>query len=268
MLTLFSRRLWRGLQTPPPNHWTRSAARPRSSDQTALVLAFALSALMLISGIILSVMVVFRAADRIARARETGTFDLLAVTPGGSFGASWAIFTASLHNGLTLPTLRRLRLNALRAVFIIGLLTLLPLFVTALESGDSTLLIDAWSWLLFYAFVLPMMYFDHIYAVVSGGLIGTLLPDYIRSEARVVAIVAGVLLHLTGYTVAALTGALILPVVYESLGIAGWLADLIRVALALAVFVLAHEAVALLLYRAAQLRLNHLEIIPPVTPAP
>jgi hypothetical protein len=41
--------------------------------------------------------------------------------------------------------------------------------------------------------------------------------------------------HLTGYTVAALTGALILPVVYESLGIAGWLADLIRVALALAV---------------------------------
>src|SRR5690606_7907405 len=152
--------------------------------------------------------------------------------------------------------------------FLIGLLTLLPLFVTALESSDTTLLNDVWSWLLFYAFVLPMMYFDHIYAVVSGGLIGTLLPDYIRSEARVVAIVAGVLLHLTGYTVAALTGALILPVVYASPGIAGWLADLIRVVLALAVFVLAHEAAALLLYRATQLRLNHLEIIPPVTPAP
>src|SRR5690606_41116732 len=67
-------------------------------DQTALVQAFALSALMLISGIILSVIVVFRAADRIARARETGAFDLLAVTPGGSFGASWAIFTASLRS--------------------------------------------------------------------------------------------------------------------------------------------------------------------------
>lgn len=263
-----SRDLWRELQTPPARHWRHAHSETRRGDQKALVLAFALAALALISGVILSVIVVYRATDRLARVRENDIFDLLAVTPDGSLGASWAIFTASLHTGLTLRTLNRMRWTAFCTVLAVGFATLLPLFASAQESGIDLTLTEGWSWLLFYIFLLPMMVFDHIYAVISGGLLSVLLPDYVRGEARIAAIFAGVSLHLSGYMIAALTGALILPVIYESLGLSGWLADLSRPPLALVVFVLFHEAVALLLYRAAQVRLNGPDISRGLLPDP
>ncbi len=251
-----SRDLWRELQRPPARHWGQPVER---KDQNALVLAFALSALALISGVILSVLVVYRATDRIARARENDIFDLLAVTPAGGLGASWALFAASLHSGLTLRTLNRMRRNAVLLVLGVGIVTLLPMFTSAQVAGSDILLTEAWSWLLFYLFLLPMMIFDHLYAVISGGLLSVLLPDYVRGEARIAALFAGVSLHLSGYMIAALTGALMLPVVYETMNVSGWLADLSRPLLALAVFVLFHEATVLLLDRVAQIRLNGLE---------
>jgi hypothetical protein len=256
-IIFLSRRLWRDLQNPPPRHWAHSDA-PRRED-TGLVLAFALSALALVSGVILSAIVIYRAANRIARARENDTFDLLAVTPEGGFGASWYIFASAVHYGLTLRTLNRMRWNALRLVLVAGLVTLLPLGLTALDQGDELLLNEAWSWLMFYAFLLPMMFFDYRYAVISGGLLSVLMPSLLKAESRAAALLAGTALHLGGYMAAALTGALMLPVVYEALGIAGWLADLSRPLMALGVFVLVHEAAALLLYRAAQTRLNGLD---------
>lgn len=254
---LTSQQLWQDLQDPPPRHWARSDG-PKS-EQTALVLTFALSALALISGVILSTMVVYATADRGARARENGTFDLLAVIPAGGFGASWAIFGGYLHYSLTLRTLRRMRVNAVRAVVVVGVVTLLPVLIPALEQGNTALVREGWSWLLFFIFLVPMMLFDYQYAVVSGGLIGILAPTYTGIDARVAAIFTAVMLHLTGYLIAAVTGALMLPVVYESLAISGWLADLSRPVLALLVFILYHEAGVLLLYRTAQERLNGLD---------
>jgi hypothetical protein len=259
MIPLLSRRLWQDLQTQTPAYWADRRAPARKSEQTSLVLAFALSALALISGVVLSALVIYRAADRISRAYENDTMDLLAVTPGGAFGASWALFASSLHYGLTLRTLNRMRWNALRAVLVVGLVTLLPLLVTAAQTSDADTLAEVWSWALFYLFLLPMMYLDHRYAVVSGGLISVLVPGLVRAEGRVAALVAGAVLHLTAYLIAAVTGALMLPVAYNALNIAGWLADLTRIGLALAVFVLVHEAAMLLLYRAAQEHLTGLE---------
>jgi hypothetical protein len=99
---------------------------------------------------------------------------------------------------------------------------------------------------------------------VSGGLLSIVIAEVIRTDARIAAIFAGVALHLTAYLAAAATGALMLPAVYQALGLSGGLADLSRVLLALAVFVLVHEAAALLLYRAAQNRLNGLDEFQPL----
>lgn len=249
-----SRELWRDLQTPPPRHWAHAA--PTRREDTVLVLAFALAALALISGVLLSSIVIYRAADRIARARENDTFDLLSVIPDGGFGASWYIFASSVHYGLSLRTLNRMRWSAVLLVGVVGLVTLLA---TALNQSDVRLLNEAWSWLLFYVFLLPMMIFDCRYAVLSGGLISMLMPALLKTESRAAALLTGAVLHLAGYAAAALTGALILPVIYETLGLSGWLADLSRPLLALVVFVLLHEAATLLLYRGAHARLNGFE---------
>jgi hypothetical protein len=110
-----------------------------------------------------------------------------------------------------------------------------------------------------------MMYFDHVYAVISGGLMSVLIPAYLRSDSRAAALFAGVALHLSGYLIAVISGAIMLPTAYEALGIFGWLADLTRPLVALAVFVLIHEAAALLLYRAAQARLNDMDTLAPLS---
>jgi hypothetical protein len=217
---------------------------------------FALAAIALISGVLLSVLIVYRATDRIARDYENATFDLLAVTPPGGFGVSWARFTGFIHYGMTLSLLNRMRWLTIGLIFLTGVFTLLTLFVPAVNNGDQQAMNEAWSWLLFYAFLLPMMYFDTRYAVVSGGLLSILVPTYNSGDARVMSIFAGAALHLSGYLLAALTGGLILPTIYQSLGIMGWLADLSRPVLALVLFVLLHESAVLLLFRAVQERLN------------
>jgi hypothetical protein len=253
----FSRQLWRSIQIAPPPHWAgMQRQESRRSDRLSLLLMFALAAVALISGVMLSVLVVFRATDRIARDHENATFDLLAVTPPGGLGAAWARFTGFLHYDLTLMTVHRLRWLALGVLFVTGAFTLLTVWTHALATGDPAAQVEAWSWLLFYLFLLPMTYFDHIYAVVTGGLLSTLVPTFNTGDARVAVIFAVVGVHFTSYLIAALAGALILPTIYQSIGLTGWLADLTRPLLALVLFVLVHEAVVLLLYRQAQARLN------------
>ncbi len=251
-----SQDLWRAVQVAPSRHWARAAQAVRRADQRTFLLMFALAAIALISGVLMSVIVVYRATDRIARDHENETFDLLAVTPPGGFGVSWSRFTGFIHYDLTLKLLSRMRWVAIGLVALIAGFTLLTLYVPALETGDQQALAEAWSWLLFYAFLLPMMYFDTRYAVVSGGLLSILVPTYNSGDARVMVIFAGVTLHLSGYLLAALTGGLILPTIYQSMGITGWLADLSRPLLALLLFVLLHESAVLLLFRAVQERLN------------
>jgi hypothetical protein len=251
-----SQQLWRAAHIAPPRHWARASQQIQRSEQRTFLLMFALASIALMSGVVMSVMIVFRATDCIARDHENATFDLLAVTPAGGFGASWARFTAFIHYGLTWPLLNRMRWLALALIFLTGVLTLLTLGVPALETGDPQALTEAWSWLLFYTFLLPMIVFDARYAVVAGGLLSILVPTYNSGDARVVVIFAGVALHLMAYLLAALTGALILPTIYQTMGVAGWLADLSRPTLALVLFVLLHESAVLLLFRAAQDRLN------------
>jgi hypothetical protein len=251
-----SQQLWRAARIAPPSHWARASKPILRSEQRTFLLMFALASIALISGVLMSVLIVYRATDRIARDHENAMFDLLAVTPAGGFGASWARFTAFIHYGLTLPLLNRMRWLALSLIFLTGVFTLLTLYVPALETGNPQAVAEAWSWLLFYVFLLPMMVFDTRYAVVSGGLLSILVPTYNSGDARVTVIFAGITLHLTGYLLAALTGALILPTIYQTMGVMGWLADLSRPVMALTLFVLLHESAVLLLFRAAQDRLN------------
>ena len=249
-----SRWLWQALRRPPRSHWKRGHAR--RYDSGAFLVTFVLSALALISGIILSVLIVSRAVDAIARDYEKDRFDLLAVTPPGGLGASWARLMSFLHFELTLKALDRLRYSALATMLVIALLTTFTLLVPALQHDDSVAQAEAWQWALFYVFLLPMMYFDYFYAVISGGLISIIVPTTHNPDARVIAIVAAVVLHISGYLVAALTGALMLPAIYSATGLQGWAADLSRALGALVMFVLFHEALALLLYRTAQEQLN------------
>jgi hypothetical protein len=249
-----SRLLWRTLRSPSPVYWQRDPTG--RYDSGALLVAFVLSGLALISGIILSVLIVSRAADMVAREYENDRFDLLAVTPPGGLGLSWARVRSFLHGELTLKTLDRLRYWALAVVLVIALFTTATLLVPALQRDDAAALTEAGNWLLFYVFLMPMMYFDYIYAAVSGSLISILVPTLYSPDARVIAIIAAVVLHISGYLVAALTGALMLPAIFSAIGFQGWVADLCRALGALAMFVLVHETLALLLYRAAQERLN------------
>lgn len=263
--TLFiSGDLWRTLQTPPSPHWTRQRVE-RGRSNTLLFIAI-LTASLLISGVMMSVMIVYRATDAISHDYEKGRFDLLAVTPPGGFGASWARLAGFLHYQLTLKTFNRMRFLAVGTLALIAGLTLITLFIPALQNPDAAMRDEAWQWLLFYLFVVVMTYLDHYYALVSGGLVSVLLPTIPNTDTRVLAIFVAVALHFTGYITAALTGGIIIPATYAAFGVSGWTADVVRAGLALLVFVLIHEVIVLLLYRTALERLNSGGLLPVTAP--
>lgn len=257
-----SRWLWQALRAAPGPCWKRG--RPLRYDSGALLMAFVLSSLALASGLVLSMLIVSRAVGLIARDYENATFEVLAVTPPGGLGASWARFTSFIHDELTLKTLNRLRYSALATVLLVGLFTTATLLLPALRQGDGAALAEAGQWGLFTGFIVALMALDYRYAVISGGLISVLAPAIHSPDARLTAIVSAVALHLSGYLVAALTGALILPTIYTTLGVQGWFADLSRWLVTLVMFALIHETAVLLLYRAAQERLNGFDFGPPV----
>ena len=190
-----------------------------------------------------------------ANTKTAGSICWRSHRPGG-LGASWGRFTGFVHGELTLKTLDRLRYAALGAMLVIVFFTMANVILPALQRDDAVAMAEASNWLFFYVFLIPMMYFDYLYAVVSGGLLSILVPALYPTDARVIAIIAGVVLHFTGYLMAALTGGVMLPAIYATIGFQGWVADLSRALGALMMFVLVHETLALLLYRAAQERLN------------
>lgn len=249
-----SRVLWRSLLTPPLPGWGRLWSRGTSS--IALLMIAELTALLLMSGLIISLMIVYRATDGIAHDHEKGRFDLLALTPGGGLGAAWARFAGYVHHGLTMPVFRRLWALSVGTVLVLTVLTALTLLAPALANPDPIARELAFQWLLFYLFVAVMLHMDHYYGLVTGALISVIVPSLPNIDARVMAIFAAVGGHFAGYLAAAFTGGLILPSVYESLDVSGWLADVLRVGLTLLMFALVHEALVVLLYRAAQDRLS------------
>jgi hypothetical protein len=118
----------------------------------------------------------------IAREREAGMFDLIALSPEGGLGASWAICTASVHRNQSLQQIQSPMSWLVRLGFTLLVLASLGNFVEPLVPLGVDLAMGTIIPLVYLFTLAGALYVDHMQSVAMGSLIGMLIPTYTRSR--------------------------------------------------------------------------------------
>jgi hypothetical protein len=126
--------------------------------------------LMLLSGTGYGLLWALGISGAIAQERRSGTYDLLCLTPEGSFGVNWAITIGCLHQG------DALRQVISQEVWTIRLMLLIPLTITANLMLNRALTQSPVA-LLWMVALLLIFYLDHIQSIIIGALFGLMAPQ-------------------------------------------------------------------------------------------
>ncbi len=221
---MISWNLWRRLRTPFVTH----PIYKRVITSAAVLSPWYLTCVMVLIGPALIVPgVVFMSAAyglnwsvqialQIARQREIGLYDLIAVAPPGLFGMSQAITSACLHRNGSLEQMQSFGAWMLRGFFAVVLLMLGNSLNPAAAQSDPYELVTI---LLSVVTLIVAVYIDHVQSLVVAVLVGMLVPSYVekRIEAGVAAFFTYALLQIMTYVIAIITGFSALPTILEGL---------------------------------------------------
>lgn len=259
-------KLWRGLRRAFPEHplYSRvmgTSFRPMGwamACAIVLVAPFLLLPGLLFMSAIYALRWAVQIASIIAREREAGTYDLVALSPTGPFGCNRAISAACLHRHESLEQIQspgawimRLTFSLVLVVSVAGFTE--PILSDQYDSGLNTFIA------LFYLGTMALaIMLDHVQSIVAGNLIGMLTPHYVqgRLDAGFVAFAGFVGVQLITYVVTLLAGFRVLPDVLLALDAAPVLITLILPVMRLALFYAVREFLIQVLWRALLSELN------------
>ena len=156
-------------------------------------------------------------SQSIAREQVTGRFDLLALTPNGSFGTAWVMACGAIQRTGMLYVLETPFSWLLRGFLMLIVFTSVAIFSLDITLNNQT---DAII-LSIYTFVILMcaLLIDHIHSVGLSVMIGLLAPTYTTrtADAGLLAITVYTLLQLTTYALVGLFGFSVLPDLLKAL---------------------------------------------------
>ncbi len=217
-------------------------------------------------GTLYGLLIAVRISGQIAEERDQGRYELLSLTPSGAWGFGWATIMSYLYRSATFSRLRRwvpIVSVLLALVAASGLLFQVFIYVrTPTYQQEFT---NDWWELVFLFYVgttVAALYIDFYQSVIAGVLLAMVIPTYGRNRFETQALTVGAFLgvQIATYLTTLLVGFLILPGIYYSLGIYGWVEEIVMIALRLGVFVLVREIIIMGLWQFAQQRLNIGEI--------
>ncbi len=160
------------------------------------------------------------------RARERGLLELMGVTPSGQMGAVWALMTRYLRRDQTLSGIHQAA-AWLHATWMFALVPYSGLVLVMLCGNSSAVQTDFGSFfnqplsLLNGFIVFGVMVMDYLGALVSGALVGLIVPSVagLRAESTYLAPLAYIGLQAVNYA-----ALLMLHVIINSvLSVPGWL---------------------------------------------
>jgi hypothetical protein len=259
-------KLWRGLKSPPIHHplFRRIIAAPLKPPPwylgclVIMVAPFLLLPAILFTSAFYSIRWAVTISNTLAREREAGMFELVALSPDGSLGASWAICTAAIHRNQSLQQIQSPMSWIVRLGFTLLILSSLGNFVEPLvpPSADAGMLTVI---PLVYLFTLAgALYVDHMQSVAMGSLVGMLIPTYTRSgvDAGVGALIVFLMLQVATYVLTLLIGFSLIPNLLENLNFSPTLIAVILPTSRLLIFGVIREVMISILWRALVERLN------------
>jgi hypothetical protein len=193
-----------------------------------LWLAYGISPLMLVllMDTYAGVMVTRGVTVSMQRARERGLLELMGVTPSGQMGAVWALMTRYLRRDQTLSGLHQaaawLHATWLFALVPYGALVLVMLCSnTSAAQSDFGAIFNQPLSLLNGIIVLGVMVMDYLGALVSGAMVGMIVPSVssLRAESTYLAPMAYIGLQAVNYAALLMLHVLI----NSALSVPGWL---------------------------------------------
>jgi|FLYN01.1.fsa_nt_gi hypothetical protein len=281
-------RLWRALTHPPYNHplfwrtllnkapeapvrqWPSgqvalgflllficsAALFPRQMTMIALAAFMVVPFLLLIftfNGMIYGLVWGVKISTTIAKTYEASIFDVLSLSPSGALGALWAMGTGCLYRNREFGDLNFPETWTVRLFVVIFASMALGTLSGARRAHELALPV------LVYALVLIAgFYVDDVQSIVLGSLVGMLTPLYAhnRVDARMWTMGLYLLIQVVTYLSALIAGFVILPAIYERLGIDRVSGHIALPLLAFAVFYGLRELAIALLWHNLTERLN------------
>lgn len=133
-------------------------------------------------------------SSTIVKEQEANTHDLLGVTPVGSVGAYWAIFTGCIYRkGEFLNFNNNGTTWIIRVLFAISII-----FVPVSNAGGRVVDLDSLVVLVYLAALVAAFYIDHIQSVLLGSLVGMLIPTTTHNPVESRLFVLGSFLAIQG----------------------------------------------------------------------
>ncbi len=281
-------RLWRALRHPPFNHplfWrtvmtkeTEASTRhwpvgrvalgalllficsgavfPRQLTTIALIAFMIVPGLMVsftFNGLIYGLIWGVKISSTIARSYESSTFDLLALSPPGGLGAAWAMSTGCLYRNRMAGDLAFPETWTIRLFVVIFASMALATMSGAQYPGELVVPVLVYSLALIAAF-----YIDDMQSIIVGSLMGMLIPIYARNRVDARLWTAGIylLVQVTTYVSSLLTLFVIIPALYQRLGVNGWHTQVSMPLVGIAVFYGIREIIIFVLWHNLTTRLN------------
>jgi hypothetical protein len=259
---MLSYRLWQALRRPPTRNplFRRAYSRVEEAApwyvgcvQWAGILIFL--PIIALAGLIYGLGWSVGIANLLGRERENRTFDLLALTPPGPLGMSWAAATGYLYHHRTFSNVNgkgNILARTIAMAVVLGGMGLLFDVTTfdVLPSFGALVLI----WItLFIA-----MLIDHVQSIVVTMLVGIIAADAAKSrlsaQLYAFALYSGV--QVLTYVVTLAVGLAFLPPLLERLGVNGVFGYLLLMLLRLALFAGTRELLVWLMWRRADAALS------------
>jgi hypothetical protein len=197
------------------------------------VLDTRLLVLMIFSGTFYGAVWALAVSNSITVERQQGMYDLLCLSPSGMIGVDWAIGTACLHRRAGFEHVNSQEAWSVRIILFVPLLVSAQLVLGRSMAATSAItVISALALLAFF-------YVDHIQSIILGVTFGLLGPHTVdnRFDSRVRALSGFLLAQLSSYLLLAATAFLLLPAVYQRVGLRGAWADFSLPFLSLLIFV-------------------------------
>ncbi len=292
-MSIVTWKLWRALQRPPLRHPLYRRAlilKPVEGlrfDEAVtlrflwrLVLPLLFMSIFALTPIILPLVVVtplllplivnwcgiqwaIKTGGTIASENEQGTYDLVALTPPGAFGASWTICSACIHRGSSFADLHTFVRVLVKFLFVMTGIGFVIAMLIAIGRplGDferATFSQTTFVTLLHAAALIGAFYLDHVQSAVVGGLVGMLAPIYVqnRFDARAWGLFGFLFLQISAYLLTWFLGFQVIPALYEGLNLNGFYAEVSVPILRVAVFYFIREGIIAGLWQVLMGRLN------------
>ena len=192
-------------------------------------------------------------SSAIVKEQEAKTHDLLCVTPIGSVGAYWAIFTGCIYRKSEFLDFSN------GSTWIIRFLFALPtIAVTILFAYTRVTRIDPITVLVYFVLLMIAFYVDHVQSVLLASLTGMLVPNYTHNPVESRLFVLGSFLTVQGisYFLVGLIGFVLLSAVYDAIPQKSIYLEISLPVLRLIVFYAIRDGIIRLLWGALGRQLN------------